>query len=110
MKDFVSDNASSYADSVKDLAGDARRAVTERSARLSRQTQAKLQSSMQRLLREQPLAVAVAGLAAGAAVSALFPSSEVEVAYWAARMRSSRTPPSRLERESWEPPARQARP
>jgi hypothetical protein len=33
---------------------------------------------MQRVLREQPLAVAVAGLAAGAAVAALFPSTEIE--------------------------------
>ena len=78
MKDRISDTASSYADSVKDVADDARRAVTERSARLSRQTEATLQSSMQRVLREQPLAVAVAGLAAGAAVAALFPSTEVE--------------------------------
>jgi hypothetical protein len=78
MKDRISDTASSYADSVKDLADDARRVVTERSTRLSRQTQATLQSSMQRVLREQPLAVAVAGLAAGAAVAALFPSTEVE--------------------------------
>jgi hypothetical protein len=78
MKERISDTASEYADSVRDFAGEARRAVTERSARLSRQTQATLQSSMQRVLREQPLAVAVAGLAAGAAVAALFPSTDIE--------------------------------
>jgi hypothetical protein len=78
MKDRISDTAGSYVDSVKDLADDARRAITERSARLSRQTQATLQSSMQRVLREQPLAVALIGLAAGAAVAALFPSTEIE--------------------------------
>jgi hypothetical protein len=78
MKDRISDTASDYADSVRDFADETRRAVTERSARLSRQTQATLQSSMQRVLREQPLAVAVAGLAAGAAVAALFPSTEME--------------------------------
>jgi hypothetical protein len=78
MKDRISDTVSDYADSVRDFAGEAGRAVTERSARLSRQTQATLQSSMQRVLREQPLAVAVAGLAAGAAVAALFPSTEIE--------------------------------
>jgi len=33
---------------------------------------------MQRVLREQPLAVAVAGLAAGAAVAAMFHSTEIE--------------------------------
>jgi hypothetical protein len=78
MKDRISDTASSYADSVADFAGDARRKVAERSAQLKRQTQATLQSSMQRVLREQPLAVAVAGLAAGAAVAALFPSTDIE--------------------------------
>jgi hypothetical protein len=78
MKERISDTASEYADSVRDFAGEARRAVTERSARLSRQTQATLQSSMQRVLRDQPLAVAVAGLAAGAAVAALFPSTDIE--------------------------------
>jgi hypothetical protein len=75
MKDRISDTASFYADSVADFAGDARRKVAERSAQFKRQTQATLQSGMQHVLREQPLAVAVAGLAAGAAVAALFPST-----------------------------------
>jgi hypothetical protein len=78
MKDRISDTASSYADSVADFAGDARRKVAERSAQFKRQTQATLRSSMQHVLREQPLAVAVAGLAAGAAVAALFPSTDIE--------------------------------
>jgi hypothetical protein len=78
MKDRISDTASAYADSIADFAGDARRHVVERSARLKQQTQATLQSSLQRVLREQPLAVAVAGLAAGAAVAAIFPRTEVE--------------------------------
>jgi len=78
VKNRVSDTASSYADSVADFADDARRRVAEGSTRLAQQTQATLQSSLQRVLREQPLAVAVAGLAAGAAVAALFPSTEVE--------------------------------
>jgi hypothetical protein len=78
MKERIGDTASSYADSAMDFADDARRAAMEHSARLKRQTQATLQSSMQRVLREQPLAVAVAGLAAGAAVAALFPSTEIE--------------------------------
>jgi hypothetical protein len=78
MKDRISDTASFYADSVADFAGDARRKVAERSAQFKRQTQATLQSGMQHVLREQPLAVAVAGLAAGAAVAALFPSTDIE--------------------------------
>jgi hypothetical protein len=78
MKDRISDTAGSYADSVADFAGDARRGVAERSAQFKRQTQATLRSSMQHVLRGQPLAVAVAGLAAGAAVAALFPSTDIE--------------------------------
>jgi hypothetical protein len=78
MKDRISDTASSYADSVADFAGDARRRVAERSSRFKQQTQATLQSSLQRVLREQPLAVAITGLAAGAAVAALFPTTKIE--------------------------------
>jgi hypothetical protein len=37
-----------------------------------------MQSGMDRVLRDQPLAVAMAGLAAGAAVAAVFPSTEIE--------------------------------
>jgi hypothetical protein len=78
MKDRVTETASSYVDSVADFAGDARRKMAERSARVTRQAQATLRSTMQRTLREQPLAVAVAGLAAGAAVAALFPATDIE--------------------------------
>jgi hypothetical protein len=45
---------------------------------LARQAQSTLESSMNRVLREQPLAVVMAGLAAGAAVAAVFPSTELE--------------------------------
>lgn len=78
IKDRVSETASAYADSVSEFADDARRSVSEGSARLGRQAQSTLQGSMDRVLRDQPLAVAVAGLAAGAAVAALFPSTEME--------------------------------
>jgi hypothetical protein len=37
-----------------------------------------MQSGMDRVLSSQPLAVAMAGLAAGAAVAALFPSTDIE--------------------------------
>jgi hypothetical protein len=74
----VSDTAGAYAESISEFAQDARRNVSERSARLGRQAQSTLQESVERVLRDQPLAVAVAGLAAGAAVAALFPSTEME--------------------------------
>jgi hypothetical protein len=78
IKDRVSETAGAYADSISEFAQDARRNVSERSTRLGRQAQSTLQGGMERVLREQPLAVAVAGLAAGAAVAALFPSTEME--------------------------------
>jgi hypothetical protein len=78
MKDRVADTASSYADSVAEFAGDASRNVAEHSARLTRQAQSTLQSTMQRVLREQPLAVAAAGLAVGAAIATIFPSTDIE--------------------------------
>jgi hypothetical protein len=78
VKERISDAASGYADSVSEFADDARRAITERSERWQREARSQLRGGMERVLREQPLAVAVAGFAAGAAVAALFPSTKLE--------------------------------
>jgi hypothetical protein len=74
MTEKVTQTASSYASSVSDYAEEA----TERSRRIARQAQSTLRSSAQHILQEQPLAVALAGLAVGAAVAATFPATEVE--------------------------------
>jgi hypothetical protein len=78
VKERISDAASGYADTVSEFADDARRAITERSERWQREARSQLRGGMERVLREQPLAVAVAGFAAGAAVAALFPSTKLE--------------------------------
>jgi hypothetical protein len=78
VKDRISDTASSYADTVSDFASDARRNVSETTERFRRQAQSTLQSSMDRILKEQPLAVALVGLAAGAGIAAVFPSTAIE--------------------------------
>jgi hypothetical protein len=78
IKDRVSDAASSYTEAATDLAQDAGRSVSEHTSRLTRQAQSTLESGMNRVLREQPLAVVMAGLAAGAAVAAMFPTTEIE--------------------------------
>jgi hypothetical protein len=78
IKDRVSDATSSYTEAVSEFAQDAGRNISEHSARLTRQAQSTLESSMNRVLREQPLAVVMAALAAGAAVAAVFPSTEIE--------------------------------
>ena len=78
IKERVSDAASAYTEAAADFAQDARRNVSEHTARMTRQAQSTLESGMNRVLREQPLAVVMAGLAAGAAVAAVFPTTEIE--------------------------------
>jgi hypothetical protein len=78
VKDRISETAAGYADSVSELAGDAGRAVSERAERWQRQARSQVQGGVDRVLREQPLAVAVAGLAAGAGVAALLPATRME--------------------------------
>jgi len=78
IKDKVSNTVSDYAQSVSDYASETGRAVSERSQEFARQAQSTVESTMGRVLREQPLAVAMVGLAAGAAVAAAFPATEIE--------------------------------
>jgi hypothetical protein len=89
VTDKVSEAASAYASSAADYAssaaghaagyvGDARRAVSEQSGRIARQAQSTLQDSINRVVQEQPFAVALAGLAAGAALAAAFPATDIE--------------------------------
>jgi hypothetical protein len=78
IKDRVSDAASSYTEAAADFAQDAGRSLSEHTSRLTRQAQSTLESGMNRVLREQPLAVIMAGLAAGAAVAAVFPTTDIE--------------------------------
>ena len=70
----VSRTASAYASSVSDYADEA----ADRSRRFAQQAQSSLQSTAQQILQEQPLAVALVGFVAGAAVAATFPATEVE--------------------------------
>ena len=78
VKDRVADTASSYANSVSDYASDAAQNLSDQSVRLKQQAQSTLQSGMERMLREQPLTVAILGVAAGAAVAAVLPTTGVE--------------------------------
>jgi hypothetical protein len=78
IKDRVADAAGSATDAVSDFAQDARRNMSEHTSRLTQQAQSTLETGMNRVLREQPLAVVMAGLAAGAAIAAVFPRTEIE--------------------------------
>ena len=68
------DAAKSYASSASDYADKARRTVGEQSERVVRQTQTLAEG----ILQNQPLAIAVAGVAAGAALAAAFPPTDLE--------------------------------
>jgi hypothetical protein len=74
----VADTASSYASSAADYAGAAGRQVSEQSGRIARQAQSTMQHTVNRVLQDQPLAVVLVGLAAGAAVAAAFPTTDIE--------------------------------
>ena len=68
------DAAKSYASSAAEYADQAKRVVGEQSERVVRQTR----SMAQGVLQNQPLAIVAAGLAAGAALAAVFPPTELE--------------------------------
>jgi hypothetical protein len=78
VKDRVADTASSYASSASDYASDAAQNLADQSLRLKQQAQSTLRDGMDRMLRQQPLAVAILGVAAGAAVAAVLPTTGIE--------------------------------
>lgn len=72
--DKVSQTARSYVSSAADYADEAARIAAEQ----SRQVADQARETTEHVIREQPWAVALAGLAAGAAVAALFPPTPIE--------------------------------
>ena len=72
--DKISETARSYASSAAEYADEAQRAATER----SRQVADKARETADYLVREQPWAVALTGLVAGAVVAAAFPPTRIE--------------------------------
>jgi hypothetical protein len=77
MKNRVADAASSYAASAADYADQARRTISDSSEYLASQAQSAFDMTADKM-RDQPLLVAAVGLAAGAAVAAFFPATELE--------------------------------
>jgi hypothetical protein len=85
VKDRVSEAASAATDRISEAAsaateyaGHAGQTISTGATRWTGQAQSAVQSSASRILDAQPLAVAVFGAAAGAALAALIPVSEVE--------------------------------
>jgi hypothetical protein len=84
-KDYAADvadrtlrSASAAASSASDYAAQAGRKASAQSERMFQQTQSTLQSGVNRVLRDQPLMIAIAGVAAGAAVASAFPTTPLE--------------------------------
>ncbi len=75
----ITDRVSETASSVANAANAASRNLVEGSRGLKRQAQTTLQSTIEGVLRDQPLAVAAVGFVAGAAVAAAFPATDAEV-------------------------------
>jgi hypothetical protein len=74
----LKDRATDVASSVSDYAGGVGRTISAQTSQIAGQAQSTLQTGFGHLLREQPLALVVLGLAAGAAIASLLPATEVE--------------------------------
>ena len=72
--DRVSETARSYASSAADYADEAARIAVKQSSRMADQAR----ETTEYVVREQPWALALAGLVAGATVAAVFPSTPIE--------------------------------
>jgi hypothetical protein len=70
----VSETTDRYVSAAGDYAEQARQTIVDQSGRMVEQAQ----STIEQIVREQPLAVAIVGLAAGAAVAAAFPPTRFE--------------------------------
>jgi hypothetical protein len=74
LKDRVTDTGAS----TIERAGETGRTLSTQAANMADRAQSMLSGGFGHLLREQPLAVVAVGLAAGAAVAALLPSTDLE--------------------------------
>jgi hypothetical protein len=70
--------AGAYAGTAADYAGQLRQTVGQQSERAVDQATSTARNALDRVLQEQPLVLAAAGLAAGAALAAAFPATRIE--------------------------------
>jgi ElaB/YqjD/DUF883 family membrane-anchored ribosome-binding protein len=78
VADKASEAVGSYASAASNYADQARRTIGDQSQQMVQQTQSAVQGMFDRVLKDQPLVVAFAGLAAGAVLAASFPTTEAE--------------------------------
>ena len=78
IADRTMDTVGAVASTASAYASKASRAVGEQSSRVAQQAQSTFEGTVSRILQDQPLAIAIAGVAAGAAVAAAFPATTFE--------------------------------
>jgi ElaB/YqjD/DUF883 family membrane-anchored ribosome-binding protein len=78
VTDTARETLGSYASAASNYADQARRTIGDQSHQAFQQTQSALQGTFDRVLKDQPLVVAFAGLAVGAALAASFPTTDAE--------------------------------
>jgi gas vesicle protein len=78
LADQAKQATSSYASSAADYTRKTTEALRDQSSRMMDQGTSMLESTMDRILRDQPLVVALSGLAIGAAAAAAFAPTEME--------------------------------
>ena len=78
LRDNVGDKVGEYASAVKDYANDAGQTIADQSERLANRARSTAQGTIERVLEQQPLALAVLGFAAGALVAASAPATDIE--------------------------------
>lgn len=78
LRDNVGDKVGEYASAVKDYAKDAGHTIADQSERLATRARSTAQGTIERVLEQQPLALAVLGFAAGALVAASAPATDIE--------------------------------
>jgi hypothetical protein len=74
----ISEQATAYVASLSDQASDWGRSVADETARMGTRVRTSTQDGLGRVVKEQPLAVAALGIAAGAAIAALLPPTRAE--------------------------------
>jgi hypothetical protein len=74
----ISEQATGYVASMSDQASDWGRSVADETARMGTRVRSSAQDGLSRMVKEQPLAVAALGIAAGAAIAALLPPTRAE--------------------------------
>jgi len=74
----ISEQATGYVASMSDQASDWGRSVADETARMGTRVRSSAQDGLSRMVKEQPLAVAAIGIAAGTAIAALLPPTRAE--------------------------------